>query len=219
MAFKSDHHQRRSIRLQNYDYTATGAYFITICVHNRECLFGDVACGEMLLNPIGQLVAQEWCNTATRRAGMQLDAWVVMPNHFHGILIIEHDGAVDNGRTGMARHAPTMDRAPTNNIARKMDRAPINDIARTGMACHAPTRDAPIREFGKPVAGSLSAIIGAFKSASTRLVNRHRQAAGTPLWQRNYWERVIRNDEELQEIRRYIHGNPTNWQNDTLYGK
>ena len=96
----SQHHvrrNRRSIRLQGYDYTQAGAYFVTICTHNRQCLFGDIADGEMRLNRLGQIVVDEWMKTAQIRAEIELDEWVVMPNHFHGIVVI--------GGRGTARRA------------------------------------------------------------------------------------------------------------------
>ena len=79
---------RRSIRLAGYDYTAAGAYFVTICAHNQECLFGDVMDGAMMLNDAGRIIADEWEKTAMIRQEIELDEWVVMPNHVHGIVMI-----------------------------------------------------------------------------------------------------------------------------------
>ncbi|MEF3167832.1 MAG: hypothetical protein K6360_00635 [Deltaproteobacteria bacterium] len=93
-------HRRRSIRLKGYDYTQAGVYFITICTQNRECLFGDIVEGKMLINDVGDIIAYEWLKTAAIRNEIELDEWVIMSNHFHGIVVIA-DG------TGTARRAPT----------------------------------------------------------------------------------------------------------------
>jgi putative transposase len=97
------HRKRRSIRLQGYDYSQAGAYFVTLCIQNRECLFGDIVNGEMRLNEAGRIVAEEWLKTAEIRDEIELDEWVVMPNHFHGILVI-------GDCRGTARRAPTVER-------------------------------------------------------------------------------------------------------------
>src|SRR3712207_6693183 len=81
-------HRRRSVRLQHYDYAQPGAYFVTICTHNREALFGQITDGMMVLNEAGRLVEDEWLNTAAIRPGVELDAFIVMPDHLHGIVVI-----------------------------------------------------------------------------------------------------------------------------------
>jgi hypothetical protein len=81
-------YDRRSIRLQGYDYSQAGAYFVTICAQNRECLFGDIADGEMRLNDAGQMVQTVWDEIPAHYPGIDIDAFVVMPNHIHGIIVI-----------------------------------------------------------------------------------------------------------------------------------
>lgn len=88
MKFNPDIHHRRSIRLKRYDYSRAGAYFVTVCTQNRECVFGEIIDGEMALNDIGKIVADEWMKTGAIRNEIELDKWVVMPNHFHGIVMI-----------------------------------------------------------------------------------------------------------------------------------
>lgn len=178
MKYDPNIHLRRSIRLKGYDYSRAGAYFVTICVQNRACLFGDIVDGEMVLNPSGQIVADEWIKTAEIRNEIELDEWVVMPNHFHGIVWIRHGGGTTGDCRGTARRAPT------------------------------------VEQFGKPVAGSLPTIVRAFKSAVTKRINQTRKTPGMTLWQRNYWEHIVRNDHELNRIRQYIINNPANWQYD-----
>ena len=161
---------RRSIRLKGYDYTQVGAYFITVCSYGRLNLFGQASSEGVHLNEFGSLVEAEWLKTGAVRSNVDLDEYVIMPNHFHGILIIS--GTVGEGT---ARHAPTAPR------------------------------------FGESIPSSLGAIIGSFKSAATRAINRVRRTPGQPIWQRNYYEHIIRDDTSLNRIREYILTNPTRW--------
>jgi putative transposase len=166
--YDPDNHHRRSIRLKGYDYSSTGAYFITICTHQRECLFGEITDGEMRLNDLGQIVAGAYLWLATQYSYVHLDAWIVMPNHLHGILVL-----TDDPRRGVSRNAPT----------RK----------------------------------SLGRLIGAFKTVSTKRINLMRDTSGSVVWQRNYYEHIIRNEKSLRCIRQYIHHNPISWQQDQLH--
>lgn len=84
----TDRHHRRSVRLRQYDYTQAGAYFITLCTQGRECLFGEIVGDQMVLNDIGQIVATEWERTREIRTEVELDAWVIMPNHLHVVVVI-----------------------------------------------------------------------------------------------------------------------------------
>ena len=183
-------HHRRSIRLQGYDYTQPGAYFVTICTHGREMLFGQVVDGEMMLNDYGEIVREEWFRTAQVRPYVALfeDEFVVMPNHIHGIVwIVETDDPV-----GATQRAVGAQRrcAPTTNV-RPRGATPNN----------VPPR-------------SLGAIVRGFKSAVTRRINARRGTPGARVWQRNYWEHVIRDERALDAIRRYIAANPLRWHLD-----
>ena len=175
-SFESERPQRRSIRLPGYDYSKAGAYYLTICAHERQQLFGKVEDGTMVMNDAGRIVAEEWLKTGQIRIGIELDDWVVMPNHFHGILVF-----TDCAETGTARRAPTVER------------------------------------FGKPSPGSLPTVVRSFKSAVTKRINQMRQAPGMPVWQRNFWERVVRNVPELDRLREYIQNNPAQWETDELF--
>ena len=163
-------HHRRSIRLKGYDYAQAGAYFITVVTCDRECLFGDVAESEMRLNDYGSIVQDEWTKSAVLRPRVMLDAFVVMPNHIHGIIAL----ADDDGRG-------TLQRAPT------------------------------IERFGKPTSDSIPTILRLFKSATTKRINEMRDTPGMPVWQRNYYEHIIRNESSLDRIRQYISDNPARW--------
>src|ERR1035437_7791175 len=103
----ADIHHRRSIRLPGYDYSQAGVYFITLCVHNRACLFGKIVDGEMQLNEYGEIVRDVWLETPTIRPNVELSEWVIMPNHFHANLTVNRSG----GSRGVLQYAPTY--APT----------------------------------------------------------------------------------------------------------
>jgi len=156
MAYDPQQHHRRSIRLPGFDYTQDGLYFVTLVTHERECLFDD---------PIFRTVAEtHWQQIPKHSPFVHLDAWVVMPNHLHGILILSD-----------------------------------NPEERTG------------RSSSKLAPGSLGAIVGSYKSLTTRRLNHMAGLEGRTVWQRNYYERIIRSEPELTAIRKYIEQNPANW--------
>ncbi|MEX2158171.1 MAG: transposase [Dehalococcoidia bacterium] len=170
-------HNRRSIRLPGYDYTAAGSYFVTInATRAHGLLFGTVVDGEVVLNEYGVFVRDEWERSARIRPELELGAYVVMPNHLHGIVTLVGDRFV-----GAHGHAPL----------------------------HAPSLHRPPRSIG--------AFVARFKGAVTRRINALRETEGTPVWQRNYYEHVVRDDEDLSRIRAYIEDNPRNWEDDEYY--
>jgi REP element-mobilizing transposase RayT len=183
---------RRSIRFKGYDYRLAGGYFVTICVRNGECILGEIVDDEMVLNSFGQIVDGEWRKGEEIREHVLLDVYQVMPNHFHGIVFLLNELEPDPRQTEhssvWAKHA-----SPLRNV--DLELGPFMGL--------------------KP--GSLSAVIRGFKSASTRRVNKLRGISGVSIWQRNFWERIIRNERELEAIRRYILANPVNWRKDDLY--
>jgi len=179
-----DHHHRRSIRLPGFDYSQVGEYFVTICAHERRCIFGKIVDGEMRLNELGEIVHDEWEKTSVLRANVDLGAFVVMPNHFHAIVYIVEDDLV---------------KATLSRSTRRGDR-PV-----------APT------EARGPSPRSIGAIMAGFKSAVTTRINTIRKSPREPVWQRNYYEHVIRDDKEYLAIEGYIENNPANWVKDSLY--
>jgi len=186
--FDPKKHHRRSIRLPNYDYTQAGAYYITVVTHNRELLFGEVVDGEMKLSNLGQIAQREWERLPKRFNQIELGAFVVMPDHVHGIIII-HDNR--RGTAGVLR------------------------IIVPGRIRRAPTGETVIVErFGKPVPGSIPTIIRSYKSAVALRINYARPSDSTPVWQKNYYEHVIRNEQDMQAKWDYIESNPANWEND-----
>lgn len=170
MKYNPQKHHRRSIRLKGYDYTQAGAYFVTICTHNRECLFGDVEDGKMILNTFGKIVDHQWRQISRFFPNTALDEFVAMPNHFHGIVMITADDTIVGAKHPRARNVMV-----------------IND--RDG-GCFAPTAERP----HGTIQGSLAAIIQNFISVTTRKINRIRKTPDQKLWQRNYFEHIIRHN-------------------------
>jgi len=193
MVFNPEKHSRRSVRLGGFDYGTAGAYFITICTHQRDFLFGDVVDGKMRLNEFGVVVGECWHAIPDHFCHLELDMFIVMPNHVHGIITI-----IENLSDVGATHASPM-HAPQNRVTQ--ERA---------------THGSPLRIMG-PQKGSIGAIVGQFKSAVTKRINILRDTPGVMVWQRNYYERIIRTDEELTDTREYIVNNPIRWHDDEHY--
>ncbi len=165
MRYDPQKHHRRSIRLKGYDYSQPGAYFVTICTQNREYLFGEILNGEMRLNDAGRMVERWWLKLSTKFPCVRPDTYVVMPNHFHGIVII-----MDENRE-----------APSDT--------------------------------------SLPRIIQWFKTMTTNEYIRGVKTLGWPpfhrrVWQRNYYEHIVRDASVLEAIRTYINDNPAHWELD-----
>ena len=159
---------RKSQRLDGYDYSRPGAYFVTICTYQMENLFGTIANGNMSKTSIGKIVWEEWFHTAQVRPNIKLhqDEFVIMPNHIHGIIWI-------------------IDERATHRVA-------------------------PTDYSNGLKSGSLGSIIGQYKSITTKRINQIQNPQGMHVWQRNYYDRVIRNDKELDAVRQYIQANPEN---------
>ncbi|SFV34330.1 transposase [Thermoflavifilum thermophilum] len=176
-------HHRRSIRLRGYDYSSAGAYFITICTHNRECLFGDIVDGKMRLNEWGEIAQQCWLQIPNHFTNTSLDEFMIMPNHMHGIITI-------NGNTvGAIHELPLQNELPLHSDPYQLRKM------------------------------LLPKIIGYFKMNVAKQINEHRQTPGQPMWQRNYYEHIIRDDDDLNRIREYIINNPLKWESDEHYSK
>lgn len=204
---ESARQNRRSIRLRGHDYSRAGAYFVTVCVQNRECLFGHIVgaapCGrpQMVLNDAGIMIQTVWDEIPPHYPGIEIDTFVVMPNHIHGIIVIVGAGprACPNGRVGGAvghGHMHTPDCAPTVYTERGNGR---------------PRGAAPTL--------SLPDVVHRFKTLTTKHYADGVKQHGWPtfpgrLWQRNYYEHIIRNDDELNRIREYIVNNPAQWELD-----
>lgn len=190
-------HHRRSIRLHGYDYSIPDYYFITICAQDKKCIFGRVCNGEMALNEFGKIVCNSWEWLAEQYEYIKLHEYVVMPNHFHGIIEICDVGA--------RRDAPYFHG--------------IIEICNVGARRDAPraAREPPLQQ---PVrTKKIGGITGAFKTVSTKQINIIRGTPGKKLWQRNYYEHIIRDGADYEKIMNYIVSNPQTWDSDKLYQK
>ncbi len=186
MIFDRHKHHRRSIRLPGCDYAQPGVYFVTLCTYGRECIFGTVEDGAVRLNEWGRVARDEWLRSAALRPGIILDAFVIMPNHLHGIIIFTPESQRAGTAVGAHSCAP-------------LPRTPLP---------HSPLRRKP---------RSLGSFVASYKATTTRRINRLRDTPGARLWQRNYFERVIRDDDELARGRGYVAANPGRWAEDDYY--
>ncbi len=199
----SSYRDRHSIRLPCYDYSRSGAYFITIVTHARECLFGEVVGGEMRLNERGSIVRTAWDDLPNHYGHVVLDAFVVMPNHIHGIIVLTDDDVIVGA--GL-KPAPTPGMAQYDRGIHDIgDNGRIDDNGRAGFK---PAPAPKIRRHGLPE------IIRAFKTFSARRINELYRISGLSVWQRNYWECIIRDGNEMDRIRHYIEINPVRWEKD-----
>ncbi|NOY38830.1 MAG: transposase [Nitrospirae bacterium] len=158
MIYNADKDDRKTIRLKGYDYAQNGTYFVTICIKNKECISGEILDGKILLNDAGEMIQSAWNGLPEHYPYVELDQFVVMPNHMHGIVVILND------KGGAKR--------------------------------------------------TLGQIVAYFKYQTTKQINQRRNTPGIPVWQRNYFDRIIRNETELNSIRRYIVNNPLKWHLD-----
>ena len=173
MMYNPDKHHRRSIRLKEYDYSQSALYFVTICAQNRACLFGEIHLGKMHLNSAGEMIHRWWNTLPDKFPAIAIDEFVIMPNHFHGIIIIT-DTTV-GADMGLVR-----------------------------------------------MGANLATVVQWFKTMTTNeyirgVKNLGWQPFNKRLWQRNYYDHIIRNQESLQHIQEYIHTNPLKWEEDQLH--
>lgn len=192
---------RRTIRLRDFDYSSNNSYFVTICTQDRECLFGKCEPGaavgapreapalpesaimpeiKFIPNEFGEIIEKYWKWLSEKYEYVDLGPYVVMPNHFHGIVIIDKTGG--RSESGASRGAPTNANATDTHVTK-----------------------------------TLGQLIGAFKTVSAKHINLLRKTQGLLVWQRNYYEHIIRNEEEYARICEYIHLNPEQWLKDENY--
>jgi putative transposase len=175
-----------STRLKDFDYSSNGYYFITICTKNRECIFREIINEKMQLSAIGEFVLNGWKESFDIRKELFCDEFVIMPNHIHGIVIIENQNETYN----------------SNIIVETHGRASLPERA----SLKHPHR----------MSKSISSFVSGFKSAMTKYVNIFRHTPGMSLWQSRFYDHIIRDEKSLQKIRNYIVNNPINWQNDEM---
>lgn len=169
---------RRSIRLAGYDYRQPGIYFVTICTFQKMPMFGSILDGDMHLNELGMVAFREWEHLASARPNVELDNFVVMPNHIHGLIVIKPCQKPDT-----PGQVPAQQQSQSRTLK----------------------------------ANSLGTIIGHYKAAVSRRSNGIMPDSCPRIWQRNYHEHIVRNEQTLNDIRRYIIENPARWEEDSFY--
>ena len=192
MKYDPSKHHRRSIRLPGYDYASPGAYFVTIVTYRHACLFGKIQNDEMQLTNLGQIVEEHWRVIPEHFPNVELGTFVVMPNHIHGIIVLPADAIRDLVSTPEILH----DHSRRGVISTPIITVPQGD------------ETSPLQ---RPTLGQ---VVAYFKYQSTKQINTILDSAGTPIWQRNYHEHIIRNKDEHERIHLYIESNPVNWMDD-----
>lgn len=180
MVYHPDIHRRRSLRLKHYDYSQAGAYFLTFCSQHRECRFGEVGGGQFIPNAEGTILQNCWQSLPAHFPDIELDGAVIMPNHFHGIVVILQSAGMTHLSTNLEhpRHS----------------------------------------SFGGKIS-LLGKVVAYFKYQTTKAINQRYNSPGRKVWQRNYYEHIIRNDRSLGILRDYIINNPQKWEIDQLNPK
>ena len=187
---------RHSTRLKGYDYSRAGAYFLTVCTKDRKYVFGDIVDGKMQLNEAGQMVKESWVELNHKYKDITLDAFVIMPNHVHGIIVLTNDNV------GAVHEPPEKDSSKQQNNA----------------ICELPSKrvihELPLQKKIERRNMAIPRIMGYFKMNSAKRINVLRNTPGISVWQRNYYEHVIRNEGSLERIREYIANNTLKWEDD-----
>jgi len=212
MPYNPNIHHRRSIRLKGYDYSQAGLYFITICCQDKICRFGKIENGEMILNDFGKIAHNEWEKLSERYPNVILDEFQIMPNHVHGIIVLDEMPTMAAATVG-ATLAVALNEKPVaqndNAVAQNNDAVALNN-------------DANIRATARVAPTGVGNVVGAYKSLVANecldIYKMRNQRMGK-LWQRNYYEHIIRNDNSYQRISNYIMNNPKNWNSDKFYSE
>lgn len=213
MKYNPQIHHRRSVRLKGYDYSQEGAYFITVCVKNRECVFGHIMNEGMTLNDIGKIANEYLQDIPNHFSHVEMGEFIVMPNHVHCVLVL---------------HKPTDDVAGTRHVVSLPDNTGNTVGTSHVMSLQQPNTSVRTRhvvsqqisqlnQFSKPIPGSVSVIIQQYKSSVKRWCNKNKHEHFQ--WQSRFHDHVIRNEQSYQNISNYIINNPTKWNEDKFFVK
>jgi REP element-mobilizing transposase RayT len=184
-----DTYRIESTRLPEYDYSRGGYYFVTVCTHNRQNLFGRIEKGHMVLNEAGKIVEKCWLDLPNHYPNLNLDYYCILPNHLHLIMIIDNPVSVETG---------------------------LRPVSIGNIVVNTETGLRPVSTIQSKFHG-IPEFIRALKSFSSRRIHEQRQSKYPPIWQKNYYEHIIRNEKSLYEIRKYIQNNPLDWEDDEYY--
>ncbi len=187
-------YDRNITRLREYDYSQAGYYYVTMCTKGSVCLFGDIKNGKMKLNEYGKIVQDTWLDLPNHNCNVELDYYQIMPDHLHCIIIIN-----DNITSSNQHHNVGDGSKPSQSISKSSRND--NTVVRAG--CEP-----------APTSYGLSEIVRQLKTFSAKRINNIRETTGRPIWQRSFYDRIIRNDKELYEIRNYIKSNPLKYEID-----
>ena len=245
MSYEPATHHRKSVRLQGYDYTQAGAYFVTVAAYGRMCCFGKLDGDVICLSQAGKVAEGEWQRLERRFPGVVIDEFTIMPNHIHGIILLPDVAATKGsgeakvgglsriveakveggspimgaGFEGMSPIVGARFEGMSLIVGASFEgMSPIvgarqkNDSKPEVTLFASPLPDSPTPHG--PRAGELGTIIGAYKSTTARLMNGINHTPRSHLWQRNYYEHIIRSNEDLDRIRVYIQDNPRRWSED-----
>lgn len=221
-------HHRRSIRLKGYDYSQEGLYFVTICCQDRICRFGHIEIGRMILNEFGQIAYNEWLKTTEIRNNVELHNFIIMPNHMHGIIRLVGRGELHSPDIINQLHSPDMpieSHSPNNmvvcdtpknmGVCNSPNNMGVCDTPKNMGVCDTPNNmgvcDTPLRSPSQ----TIGAIVRGYKSSVTKQLGL--LGFNEKLWQRNYYEHIIRDDESYIRISEYIMNNPAKWRDDKFY--
>jgi putative transposase len=181
---------RKSPRLPGYDYSREGAYFVTICTHQQIPHFGKIVDGQMEFSEMGKVAVSCWAEIPAHFPQVELDVYVIMPNHVHGIVLIVDKSANLRVTNAGTRHASSVQQQNQSQ----------NQKRPKGVK-----------------SGSLGAIVGSYKSAVTRLIRHSIDQDRQAIWQERYHDRIIHDERSMNEIRNYVLYNPAKWENDRFY--
>ncbi len=192
------HRHRKLNRLKNFNYSSSGYYFVTICTKNRECLFGEIVKGKMVLNRAGLILNKYWLELQNKFKNISLDVYQIIPNHIHGIVIIDDVG-------NDLRVVPNVDKV--RHIGRTLQNGAIQNVTIQNDSF-------PIRQQQL-----LFRIVRWFKTMTTNqyikgVINNQFSRFNKQLWQKSFYDHIIRNEESLIRIREYIKNNPKKWVED-----
>lgn len=198
-------YRNESFRLAGHDYSSGGAYFVTICTHRMLSYFGYISCGKMILSELGIVANNFWHDLPDHFAFISLDEFVIMPNHIHGIVIIEPPTAVRTLHATSRQQPATSQQQPATN--------PVGTLPATSLHQSTTSIQKTKNEFMSaisPKSGSLPTVIRSYKSAVSKYVHLIDHDFS---WQPRYYDHLIRSDKEMDRIRKYIINNPVNWNN------
>jgi REP element-mobilizing transposase RayT len=204
MPYNPEIHHRRSIRIKRYDYSQTGLYFVTICIQNRQCILGEITNGEMILSDAGEMIKKWYMELSYKFYDIVSDTYIIMPNHFHAI-IINNGGC--NVVVGADLVGADLSVCPDEFCEHN------NILGEHGK-----------NELGEHIGSPLRTVIQWFKTMTTNEYIRGVKTLGwqpfdKKFWQRNYYEHIIRDEQSYKNIINYIINNPANWKEDKFYIK